>query len=76
LVYFDIFHVYFHCLTPVFQALDLTKARARNRAMVMAQGARRAELEADNTKLRSELNECTKRWMSLLLPGLAVYESG
>jgi hypothetical protein len=39
------------------QTLDLSKACARNRAMEVAQGAHIAELESDNAKLRSKLEQ-------------------
>jgi seryl-tRNA synthetase len=58
LIYSDIFHIWFRSLIASgFRALDLTKAHAHNRAMVVAQGAHTAELEADNAKLRSELEQ-------------------
>jgi chromosome segregation ATPase len=39
------------------QALDLSKAHVRSRVMVVAQGTRTAELEAENAKLQSELEQ-------------------
>jgi chromosome segregation ATPase len=39
------------------QSLDLSKARTCSRAMVVAQGAHTAELEVDNTRLQSELEQ-------------------
>jgi hypothetical protein len=39
------------------QALDLSKARACNRAMAVVLGAHVAELETDNTRLWTELEK-------------------
>jgi regulator of replication initiation timing len=39
------------------QALNLSKARARNQALVMAHEACIAELQTDNARLRMELEE-------------------
>jgi hypothetical protein len=39
------------------QALDLSKAHARNRAMEMAHGACTTELESNNARLWSELEQ-------------------
>jgi hypothetical protein len=42
------------------QALDLSKAHAHNRAMEVAQGVCIAELESDNTKFLSELEQARR----------------
>jgi cellobiose-specific phosphotransferase system component IIA len=44
-------------LLGISQALDFSKVRVCNRAMEVAQGACTAELESDNAKLQSELEQ-------------------
>jgi hypothetical protein len=47
--------IFITLLLEVTYALDLPKARTRNRTIEVAQGACKAELESDNVKLRSKL---------------------
>jgi hypothetical protein len=44
-------------LLGVVQALGLSKARAQNHTMEVAQGVHAAELESDNAKLRLKLEQ-------------------
>jgi hypothetical protein len=57
LVFFTSSFVPFFTSRVVVQALDLSKAHVCNRAMEVAQGVRTTELELDNTRLRSELEQ-------------------